>query len=285
MYSPSDKITSTVPHEILALVGAPGVGKSISTLTFPHRLYGDCDHKVPPGEPSIPYWDATWTTASMKMVKRHEKDPANYRDAIKKWLRENLPKFSPEQTYIHDSWTQNISMAMMQIRLEDELQGSKNKFFIWQEVKKYCEELAGYLKSAPCRVVVTFHETPEWLEGEPTGKIKPVQDGQYKDQLFSIYTDVYRCLNGIRTRVADPGGKLITKTIEGRYWQVQGDASFDTNANGTLAPLLRKHNIKYIRTWIDNEGAVKGGYQEIQRIYNSATSNEVLKVSPEGILL
>lgn len=215
------------------------------------------------------------------VVSRHApSDPANYRDGIKKFLRQELPKFLPDQTYIHDSWTQHIVMAMQQIRIEEIMQGTRNKFYVYQELKKYCEVCADFIKSAPCRVVTTFHETPEWDDGAPTGKIKVVQDGQFRDQLFAIYTDVYRCLNGIYVRKPDAGGKITTSRIEGRYWQVQGDSTFDANANGTLAPLLRKHGIKYVETWFDPaSGNIQGGYNEIQRIYN-----EDKLIVKEGIL-
>jgi hypothetical protein len=280
LYTPPDKVVSTLPHEIIALLGAPGVGKSVSTLTFPNRYFGDFDHKVPIGELSTPCWDATWTVNTMKMEKPQGNSPANWRDATRKWLRTQLPLFSPEQTYIHDSWTQHIFMASLQIRVEDAQQAKANKFYFYQELKKYCEEIASFLKAAPCRIVATFHETPEWLEGEPTGKIKPVQDGQFKDQMFSIFSDVWRCLNGIRVRGKDAGGKTTFTTIEGRYWQVQGDASFDANANSLLAPLLRKYGIKYVKTWIDPKtNTVCGGYNEIQRIYreeNLKVENEIL---------
>lgn len=265
MYRPSDTVESSTPHEIIALVGAPGSGKSTSALTFPNRFWGDCDHKVPVGEPSIPFWDAAWTDKYIK--RRQPVDPPNSRDAIRKWLRVELPKFHPDQTYIHDSWTQHISMASRQIRVDESLLDKSNKFFFWGELKKYCEEVSGFIKEAPCRIVVTFHETPEWIEGEATGKMKPVQDGSFKDQLFSIYTDVWRVVNGIRVVRKDAGGMAKTSIIEGRYWQVTGDASFDCNANSTLGPLLRKYGIKYVKTWIDEKNQTHGGFEEIQRIY------------------
>jgi hypothetical protein len=280
MYIPPDAKTSTAPKEIIALVGAPGCGKSTSALTFPNRIWGDGDHKVPVGEPAIPFWDASWVE-TMHLRRYQPSDPPNFRDAIRKWHREQLPKFSQEQTFIDDSWTQLISMAGRQIRLDESRLDKANKFYFWGELKKYCEELAGYIKDAPCKIVVSFHETPEWSEGDPTGKMKPVQDGSYKDQLFSIYTDVYRVVNGIRITQKETSGMIKTRVIEGRYWQVQGDAAFDTNANDTLSKLIRKHGIKYVEFWIDpTTNAVLGGYNEISRIYR-----EQDLVVKDGILL
>lgn len=281
MYTPPDAVASTQVKEIIAIVGAPGSGKSLSCLTFPNRLWYDYDHKVPVGEISVPCWDANWVD-KMHLKKQFPSDPANYRDAIRKNHRDNLAKFSPEQTIIEDSWTQLVEMAGRQIRLDESRLDKANKFFYYGELLKYCKEVSGYLKEAPCRVVSTFHETPEWIEGESTGKLKPVQEGQFKDQLFAIYTDVFRMVNGIRKTVKDAGGIIKSGIIEGRYWQVQGDASFDTNANSTLSPLLRKYGIKYIPIIIRPDNTIAGGFEAIQKIYREdslVVSDGILKVN------
>ncbi len=279
MFTPPDTVQSTQTIERIAIVGQPATGKTTSTLTFPNRYYGDCDHKVPQNEQTVPFWSAAWAEKDRLAKKHKTTDPANYKTAILNWMTANLPKFSPEQTYIHDSWTEHIGWAAGQIRLNELAMEKPPMYYEYRELKRYCEEICRLIKQAPCRVVTTFHETQEWEDQKPTGKVKPIQDGSFKDQLFNIYTDVYRMVTEAKIPNKDSKSPNKILKIPGYFWQVQSDSSFDANANNSLAPCLRKHNIKYIQVWMESE-VVKGGYYEIQRLLR----DEAVKVE-SGILL
>lgn len=261
MHIPKDTVISNAPHEMIALIGAPGTGKTTSCLTFPNRIFGDFDHKLPVGEQSIPFWSPDWVKSTG--VKNTYANVINHRDAIKRWMEINCPSFTEEQTYIHDSWTMHQGFFDRQTWAEDDAMATKNAYWFWKQKGRYAQEIMDLLKSMRCRVVVTFHETNERDEdGQLTGKIKPVMDGGFKDKILGYFTDVWRQVhdpyvldaNGRRAR--DSQGKALVK--QGWFWQLVGDTQVDCNMNPTLGAKVRQLGIN----------SVPADYANIQAIYD-----------------
>lgn len=271
MYIPKDAVVSTAPHEIIALIGEPGSGKTTSALTFPNPIFGNIENKLPPGVTQIPMWSADWCENVMKIPRRYKvgaNSRPNKRDAIKKWLAENFQHFAPEQTFILDNWTFLQLAFDEETNLEDDnlpvnpKTGNRDGFWFWKQKLRWSSEVIGYLKSMPCRVVVTFHETRERDDdGNLTSKIRPCQDGSFKDQLLGHFTDVWRQLKDpVVTERDDKGNMKSKKIMPGFWWQLIGDEVVNCNTNPGLGQKLRAKGIKY----------VPADYSEIVKIYNTS---------------
>jgi len=264
MFIPKEAIqTEPRAKEIIALLGAPASGKTTACLTFPNRIWLDFDHKLPAGEVSIPFWDATFCD---KIARRFsDKCPANQRDAFKKWLTENYSKFTGEQTVILDSYTNMQAAFNQQERLENDMIADEKKsgFTFWGNKMRFSEEISNFIKSMRCRVVVIFHERLERdNEGEITGKISPVLDGRYKDEILKDFTDVWRQIC-FPYKKDERGNFVIVngkKVVEEQWvWQLMSDDAFNCNMNPILGALARKANIR----------RVKADYNEIVKIYET----------------
>jgi len=261
MHIPKESIKSTAPHEIIALIGAPGSGKTTSCLSFPNRIWYDFDHKLPANETSIPMWDAKYVDSQAKRT--YGNSPANRRDAFKKHFRENHTLYTEEQTVIIDSWTIMQNAFDQQTQLEEDMADKPNPFAFWKRKVQYATEIMEMVKACRARVVVTFHETVDRdAEGELTGKIRPVMDGSFKDQLLGHFTDVWRQLCNPYER-NEKGGIVIAegkKAIKaGWWWQLIGDEQVNTNTNPILGVKLRAAKIKM----------VPASYEEILKIYST----------------
>ena len=263
---PRECITSTRPDEMIALVGAPGSGKTTSCLTFPNRIWLDFDNKCPSGESTVPFWSSAFCDTIYKPSPNF--GIANRRDAFKRWLENNHKLFSPGQTLILDSWSLMLTSFYVQTYREWDMlpankDGERNGYFVWSSLVRYAREILDMLKGINCRRIVTFHETRERDEKDRlTGKLKPVMDGQFKDQILGYFTDVYRqCKDPIKK---DERGKNVTLGTgfayeQGWFWQLSGDEIMDTNMNPTLGAKVRNKKLRI----------VPASYQSLEEIYNS----------------
>jgi len=282
MFIPKDSITSAIPNERIAIIGPPGAGKTTSLLTFPNLIVFDRDHKCPPDITTIPAWNPDWADS---LVKRTVKDVPNFRDAIKRWLRENHDKFEPTQTFAIDSWTFVQEACDLQTHLEDDLSGKKDGFWFWGQKLRYSKELMDFVKTMKCRVVVTFHETIDRDEtGRPNGKIRPAMEGSYKDIVLGNFTDVFR--QRANTPLLDEAGKVKRdekgRVVTGGFvWQVMGDSVVDLNTNPLLGRLCRASKITQFEIKIVN-GVVTGGYQAIQALYGGTDAAVLTTQSKES---
>lgn len=267
-YIPPESIQSELPHEIIAIIGAPGAGKTTSCIEspygtgFPNRIWLDWDHKLPVGEVSIPFWSPEFCD---KQAKRTASNVPNQRDAFSFWLRNNHDKFTDKQTVILDSASKMLNALDMQCNLERDAQGDSKKanWDFWAHKLRFWQETMTHVKNMKARFVMLFHETQERNdEGNLTGKIKPILDGSYKDQILGDFTDVWRQLcnpwklraNGM---VEIENGKKVCEP--GWFWQLLSDEIVNTNTNPVLGRIIREKGI----------ARVKANYSEIQKLYNT----------------
>lgn len=184
-------IESRTAIERVGLIGVGGSGKTSMALTFPNPLVGDADRKCPDGTLTIPFGDPSWVNRTTG-----ESNPAvpNIHEAVLRWILANIQKLSEHQTFILDSIT--IIDGNIDAWVESQIAAGRkpfanNKFAKWDHKLKYYHNLFEALKRAPCNVVVTFHEAPEYnSEGDPTGALKPICTGGFKDR-FNNYLTVF----------------------------------------------------------------------------------------------
>lgn len=245
---------------MIALIGAPGSGKTTACLTFPNRIWLDFDHKIPAGEVTIPFYDPKFCDSLA--TKYSPNCPPNQRDALKVWLRQHSSKLTKSQTLILDSWTNIQAAHDMQARIEGEMMSAKErKWAFYGGKKEFSADIMAALKATICRVIVIFHEVPERNEeGELTTKIKVLMDGSYKDELLKDFTDYWRQLcfpyekDARGNYVLDKGKKIFNP---GYFWQLVSDDNFNANMNNNLSPRVRKMKLS----------KVKADWAEIEKIY------------------
>ena len=265
LYVPTGVSKSTAFQRRIAIVGPPGSGKTTSCLTFPNRVWLNFDNKLPSGEQEMKFWNTDFCNT---IVKPNYNFP-NRRDAFKTWLFKNLFQFTEEQTVILDSWTMMQNAFDKQTQAEYDEMPTVNDWWMPKQKKKYSREICECLKEAKCLVVVLFHETEKWESGKPSGKLGPVMDGSFQNEIFGFFTDVWHQRSHIYERDSKgkvvkvdntPVVKVITHKNDNKwvwFWQLEGDDSIDLNCNPELSTAIRKHNI----------GLVPADYAEVQKIY------------------
>lgn len=268
LHIPDNAIQSVEPHEIICIIGGPGSGKTTSCLTFPNRIWYDFDHKLPKGELSFPFWDGAFCD---KFAKRTMHATPNMRDAFKKHLKDNAGKYTEAQTVIFDSASKLLNGLDMQCDLERDAEGADSKkanWNFWDHKLRFWRETMTLTKSIKSRVIWIFHETQERdEEGRLTGKIKPILDGSYKDQILGDFTDVWRQLCNPPKRDANGMSIVVNgkkQYEQGWFWQLHSDTVVNTNTNPTLGAIVRKMGIKM----------VKADYNEIQKLYNLSQTQQ-----------
>lgn len=173
----------------LLLQGAPGSGKTYSALTFPNPLVINFDKKLGAhrGRTDVNEIDFC--------------DPAVYgkyaplrKDAIIKFLLSDGAKLSDEQTLIIDSWTTFQAAYDVEAPVVYSTRtGKEDGQAWWGEKLDYNKQFCGMIKSLKCNVILTVHEQAERNDdGSLSGKLKPLSQGQFADQLSAHFTDVFR---------------------------------------------------------------------------------------------
>lgn len=208
--------TSTSQTNLFGFQGAPNSGKTTSALKFPNPLVLDFDKKLPPGVPSVEFWNPDFVNSITPCKLR-----PNRRDALKKWLREARTQLTPGVTLILDSYTR--------VNVEFDLQaeadptpylnksGAVDNFEVYRQKLLYNHTIFELLSSMPCTVVVTFHEQIDRdATGVPTGKMRPLITGQFADQVAGMFANFYRC-----NCKEDKQGKLIYT------WQIRSNNLFN----------------------------------------------------------
>lgn len=262
----------------LGILGSPGTGKTTAAHTFPNPINGNLDRKAPPGCQSVPLANADFmrkvlNPAYVKTPTSHL-IPANYRDGIKKWLRNALPAMPSGATFILDSWTMLQNYFSIQAQ-DDNIycvydfktkaktlnpDGSPviDKWDVLRHRIVYSAELMNFFKTASCDCIITFHEQVERNEdGKATGQIKALMDGQFKDQITGHLTMFVRQVvihydNFKRSNPTDAAyyaayhrektGNAITEKTPCYVWQVVASDIF----NSILPPGFKCPFVKYM---------------------------------------
>lgn len=201
MYNPTSAllITSIPPTPWrIGIQGSPGTGKTWSALTFPNPIVMDLDnklnaHSTNPNIYIVPIWNQEWRNKFVPP--RNPSKPTSKHFATKKWLEQEAQKLSREQTLILDSWT------MLQNAFDAETEPIFNKaheedtWAFWKLKLNYAIEITDLFKSLTCNLVCICHEIQEKNKsGFLTGRIKPLMQGQFGEQLQGHFTDFFRML-------------------------------------------------------------------------------------------
>lgn len=186
----------------IALMGYPFTGKTFSALTFPNPVVVNLDNKLGAHHGRdvliVPFHDAAFVDS---LVKRKDmKLQPNVRNAVELWLMTEALKLEPDQTLILDSWTMLSSAQEQQEEYEPVFSaktGGRDTKVAWANKLKYFERITRALRELHCDVVVTFHEQAERYKdgmnaGDKTGKVRPLMNGSFKDQLMKHFTDFFR---------------------------------------------------------------------------------------------
>lgn len=222
----------------LGIQGAPGTGKTWAVLTFPNPVYCDLDNKLRgwraanPDTPltAVPFWNQEFVVGTMKCNnesnKNNPKFQPNVRDAVDYWLSEEGVKLGPNQTLIFDSWTSLQTFFDLQTSMPHEVEysaktGKPDGYAFWRRKMEYSKKIVSALKVLKCNVVVICHETPERDEEGRIVGIKPLQQGQYADEIAGQFTDWYR-----QRYFDEKTANELKLPKAGYYWQTCKDRYF-----------------------------------------------------------
>lgn len=217
----------------LGLQAAPNTGKTTGALTFPRPVVADFDNKLSETNAIcagkklseviiLPFYNAEFVD---KLKPRtNPRFQPNKRDAFLIWLMNEGVKLENDQTFILDSWTMLQEAFDQQQNYEPAInrKGEEDKFVKWARKMEYAKEVCSRLKTLNCNVIVTFHETIERDdEGKPTGKLKPVMQGQFTDQLAGHFNNWFRC--HALARLTDPKNPRSEQIGTDYLWQTASD--------------------------------------------------------------
>lgn len=264
MFVPKETQTSTTSGQRIGISGEPGSGKTKFACEFPNIFAVDFDHKLPPGIPCIEFWKPEVVNAIKPSPPGR---PPNRRDALVKWLTDNIHKFTAEQTLLLDSWThvqaafdEQEIVELKDANLYEQKDGS---FKFYRHKFEFSNTVLTLLKSAKCTVIVTFHERPERdKDGAETGKLRAVQDGSFADVLPGYFTNFYRAV--IEPVELNPEGRPVmengkARRLRGHHIQLLPTAVFATINPPGMGEYIYNNNVRYIP---NNYAAFKELYEK-----------------------
>lgn len=188
----------------VGIQGIQGIGKTWSALTFPNPTVLNLDRglvsRIGENLNEIPLYDGKFVNEEMKVPNNNDKniiDPArhpNRRDAVRRFLHLEGPKYKKGQTLILDSWTslQNNFDFQQEYEPKYTIKGDIDGFAFWAAKLKYSTEIAEMLKTLEADVVVCIHESFERNEKDQITGIGPLMQGKFRDQFSCHFTDWYR---------------------------------------------------------------------------------------------
>ncbi len=293
---PQAKSLDTVvnPTIRLGIQGAPGTGKTYSALNgFPNVTVADFDNKLGAhaGRSDIhvlPFYSPSFIIEELKVSNAPfqggkglniKTSPPNRRDAFIKFIREQGPLFTPEDTFFVDSWTTLQTAVDGQTTLEPVFStktGKLDEFNFWGMKIEYSSTICEILKGLKCNVIVSVHEFPERDKdsGELLSKIQPLMQGKFVCQLAGHFTDWFRQHAIPKTKTKDksivilnPTDKPIhwlhnyklTNEIE-YFWQITSDDIFDACVSLPYVP----NGIKFIPASYDSYMKVRKEFSELK---------------------
>jgi hypothetical protein len=235
----------------LLLQGPPGEGKTWSALTFPNPIIRNFDNKLsgyqnefPDSKIRVVNFDENLVVkilcvSNMGFGKPNNPNkPLNIKDAARKWLEVFGKELTENDTLIEDSWTSLQNKFDIQMSMDHEIPvskktGEKDGYYFWKMKMAYANELTDLYKTLKCNTVVICHEVQERNEdGFLTGKLKPLMQGGFADQMAGQFTDAYRqiCLTkDMKKEYLDKYELSLGRKIIGEreyFWQTKSSGIF-----------------------------------------------------------
>jgi len=202
MYTPTYMVSlDKAPHDPqirLGIQGPPKVGKTWAALTFPNPVVLNLDrglgaHVGRSDVFEVPFYNPTFADSIIKRA--GTSNPPNRKDAILKWLGTEALKLAKEQTLIIDGSTGLESAHDTQYNLEPWItkQGKIDEWGLYKSKNQYFGDITDALKSLQCNVVYICHETVDRdKDGNLSGGVRPLLQGQAGDKLAGNFTDWFR---------------------------------------------------------------------------------------------
>lgn len=290
MFTPPDShhlATTEVPTFKCAIQGPGGSGKTFSGMTFPNVKCLNYDNNLQAFHGrkdifSIDMWKDEFVDKIMGGQRGNTLDPSNSpsscrpnrRDATTRWLNENGPKFTPEDTLFVDSWSKLQDGFDQQEGIEPHYtrDGKLDEFAFWGNKKDWSTTVCDILGSLNCNVVVAFHEMRltdnkgNFLDG----KFVPLQEGKFVNKISLYFSEWMRSSFYPKgTPVANFNPRAIADLqLTGDelkedlgVWQTQSSIYYDCKTRIIGAPVF-----------------MRASYQELLRLYSIRNSSVAIPV-------
>lgn len=175
----------------LLLQSVYGQGKTFSAMTAPNPCVLNIDNNL--GAHSgrkdiinVPFFD--------KMFVKKYNAQGFIHLAIQKWILDEGYKLTEEQTLVGDGLTNLLNAYDREVGVPMSTSTGKNDLMKWWGDKlKWQKELFESFKQLKCNVILCCHEQVERSDdGDVTGKVLPLVQGSFKDQLGTHFTDLFR---------------------------------------------------------------------------------------------
>lgn len=194
IHTPKD--TTTLEHVSrqqirLLLQGYYGQGKTYSALTAPNPCVVNLDnnlgaHVGRADVINVPFFDKKFVTKYNQSGLIHQ--------AITRWLSEQGSQLTEEQTLVQDGLTNLNNAYDREVGIPMSTRtGKPDLMQWWGEKLDWQKEFFESLKALKCDVIICAHEQPEREDnGELSGKILPLVQGSFKDQIGTHFSDIFR---------------------------------------------------------------------------------------------
>lgn len=227
----------------LGLIGNSGTGKTYSALTFPNPVVIDIDnnllaHKKREDVLVLPFHNSDWIYSWWKYNKNELKFPI--RDAVIKWIKEEGPKLSNEQTLFIDSWTtlQDAFDAQADPSIEPvySKDGSINDYAFWDKKVDFSREVLSLLKTLKCHCVVSFHKQTVSGISKLLQKEEPAMQGKFVKKIGLYFTDFFQ--TEVIPKMASDGKTIADFDY---MWRTRSTSDIDLKTRMKCDALIKPH--------------------------------------------
>lgn len=253
--------SSTREQIRLLTQGSYGTGKTFSAMSAPNPCVINFDNNL--GAHSGRKDIINVRFFDNEFVKKYNVQGLRHL-ALIKWLDVEGHKLSKEQTLVIDGLTNLSNHYDREVGVPMSSKTGREDLMAWWGMKlDWNKEFFENLKSLSCDIIVCCHEAPERTnEGDATGKVLPLVQGSFKDQIGTHFTDIFRqhAVNTLSAPDIDKnqekllinyGFKNITdyikfqnefKTNTMYLWQLQPDSVANCKTHLVGAPKFARAN-------------------------------------------
>lgn len=247
----STSLSESPSTKRIGIQGPGGSGKTASSLTFPNPLVLNLDNTDIRGliksvsalselfkvelPRQLPFYDKNFVVDKLG-VKIQKCGVLETHTAVRKWLREEGPKLTANQTAIVDSWTAlQDSFDAFIFHPENACYTSDGKvdfYAPWDAKIDFSMEVLTLLQNLKCNVVVLFHENKERdkVTGKLLDKNQPLMQGKFVAKLKNYFPYFVRQMV---THKVDAKLQPINADGPVEYlWQVKAGPEFDAKFIG-----------------------------------------------------